>query len=69
LERLVALAGLRFRRCHECNTRFATFGNSVLLKNDVDGLMRRVGVGLLTLAALLVVVAIVTWFSNRQAYF
>jgi hypothetical protein len=66
LERVVALAGMRFRRCHECNTRFATFGNSVLLKSDVDSLLRKVGIALLMMAALIVVVAVVMWFSGQQ---
>jgi len=69
LERLVALAGLRFRRCHECNTRFATFGNSVLLKTDVDGLLRKIGIALLMMLALIIVVAIVMWFSGKQESF
>jgi len=69
LERIVALAGLRFRRCHECNARFATFGNSVLVKSDVDSLLRRVGIALLMFVALVVVVAIVMWFSGKQASF
>jgi len=69
LERAVALAGLRFRRCHECNTRFATLGNSVLLKSDVDGLLRKVGIAILMMVALVIVVAVVMWFSGKQASF
>jgi hypothetical protein len=69
LERVVALAGVRFRRCHECNTRFATIGNSVLLKSDVDGLLRKAGIALLMMLALIIVVAIVMCFSGRQESF
>ena len=65
-EKLIALGSLKVRRCHECNTRLASFGGSVLLLKDLDKFLARaamfVGMGI----AMVLVVAIVVWFSRKQ---
>lgn len=66
-EHLLALCGLKPRRCHECNARFATLGSSILFRQDVDRVLRSVSVVLLAAVAVFVVVSIVVWLSRKEA--
>jgi hypothetical protein len=66
-ERLIVLAGIKIRRCHECNLRFATTGNSVLMIRDVEQVVRKLSVALLAVLALAIVLAAILWFTSRQA--
>jgi hypothetical protein len=67
VERLLALCGLKSRRCHECNVRFVSIGKSALLRNDMEAALRRVGIVFLTAIAILVIVSLVLWFSRKEA--
>lgn len=67
VERCLSLCGLRARRCHECNTRSVSVGNSVILRSDVDVLLRKISIVVLAAVAVLAVVMGVLWFSRRDA--
>jgi hypothetical protein len=66
-EHLLAFLGLKPRRCHECNARFSTLGNSVLFRKDVDSLLRKVSAVVLAALAVFAVVSVVMWLSRRDA--
>ena len=66
-EHLLALTGLKSRRCHECNVRFVTIGQSVLFRKDIDRLVRGVSIVALAGVALLLVVGLVVWLSRKEA--
>ena len=67
LERTLCLVGLSARRCHECNVRFLTLGNSTLFRRDLDNLVRKASVVAAAGIALLVVVIAVLWLSRSEA--
>jgi hypothetical protein len=58
---------MKSRRCHECSSRFATFGDSILFRNDLDRLLRKVSVLILAAVAVLAVVSVVLWLSRKEA--
>ncbi len=66
-ERLIALAGFRFRRCHECRFRYAAVGRSVLLTSDIHRVLRRLGVIVILAGALAAVLGFVLWFNAADA--
>jgi hypothetical protein len=63
------VVGAKVNRCHACNFRFLRLGGSTLLLDDVKRGVRRVALAAGTLAALVAVLAIVLWFSGKQASF
>jgi hypothetical protein len=67
IERISALFGLKTRRCHECNVRFLTLGNSMLFRSDLDVLVRKSSVVVLAAFAVLAVVWVVLWLSRSQS--
>jgi hypothetical protein len=67
IEYLISLVGFRIRRCHACNLRFATLGDSTLLAADVQKSMRKVYLFVFTAVALVTVLGLVLWFSARQS--
>jgi len=65
-EKAIAFLGGRMRRCHECNSRFAQFGGSLIqLKDLYRGIKGLKTVLAMTLAAILVLAAIL-WLSRVQ---
>jgi hypothetical protein len=66
-ERALSLAGLKIRRCHACNLRFARFGGSVALVQDVQRVLRRLAQLALVLLGAAFILATVLWLSARQA--
>jgi hypothetical protein len=67
IEYLISLVGFRIRRCHACNLRFATLGDSTLLTADVRKSMRKVYLFAFMAAALVTVLGLVLWFSAKQS--
>ncbi len=65
-EKVIALVSLKIRRCHECNTRLASFGNSVLLLKDLNRFLRKATMLAVMGVAMVLVVAIVVWFSRKE---
>jgi hypothetical protein len=68
-ERLGILLAAKMKRCHECNFRFVQLYGSTLLLSDLQRAVRKLAWGVVILMALLIVLAIVVWFSKRQADF
>jgi len=66
-ERLLSLVGLKIRRCHGCNLRFARFGSSAILIEDAEKALRRVARGAVVAAGAAFVLAAMWWLSARQA--
>jgi hypothetical protein len=64
---MFAVCGMKSSRCHDCNSRFATLGSSILFRNDLDRLLRKVSVLILAAVAVLAVVVAVLWLSRREA--
>lgn len=69
LERLLGLIGAKVNRCHACNFRFLRLGGSTLLLDDVKRAANRILLAVATVMALATVLAIVLWFSGKQASF
>ncbi len=65
-ERALALLGARMRRCHDCNTRFVQLGGSLLKTTDLGQVGRRLMLGLVMAAALMVVLALIMWLNSHQ---
>jgi hypothetical protein len=68
-ERLGILLAAKMKRCHECNFRFVQLYGSTLLLSDLQRAVRKLAWTAVIITALLVVLAIVVWFSKRQADF
>lgn len=68
-ERLGLLLAAKMKRCHECNFRFVQLYGSTLLLSDLQRSVRKLAWGAVIIMALLVVLAIVVWFSKKQADF
>ena len=66
LERLLSVLGLKARRCHECNTRFVAIGKSTLYRSDVEFVLRKISLVVLSAAAVLAAVMAVLCFSRTQ---
>jgi hypothetical protein len=63
-EHAVRVFGLRSRRCHECSARFVTLGQSAILRNDVERVLRTVSLAVLAAIAVVMVVGAVVWLSR-----
>jgi hypothetical protein len=57
------------KRCHECNFRFVQLYGSTLLLADLQRALRKLAWTGIIIVALLTVLGIVVWFSNKQAAF
>jgi transposase-like protein len=68
-ERLGLLLAAKMKRCHECNFRFVQLYGSTLLLSDLQRAVRKLAWTAIIIMALLAVLAIVVWFSNKQAAF
>ena len=68
-ERLAGLVGAKMKRCHECNFRFVQLYGSTLLWSDFRRVLYKVAWAGVIMAALVIVLAVVLWFSSRQASF
>jgi transposase-like protein len=68
-ERLGILLAAKMKRCHECNLRFVQLYGSTLLLSDLQRAVRKLVWTAVVVMALLTVLAIVIWFSNKQAAF
>jgi transposase-like protein len=68
-ERLGILLAAKMKRCHECNLRFVQLYGSTLLLSDLQRAVRKLVWTAVVVMALLTVLAIVVWFSNKQAAF
>lgn len=66
-ERMVVLAGGNLRRCHDCNTRYVTFGNSIVRPRDIRKVGNRCLLVLGMGVAAIVIMASVIWLSHSQA--
>src|SRR5690349_1896141 len=66
LERLLAMAGVQTRRCHECNIRMVTLGQSILARRDVDRIVRKLSLAIVAAVALIAVVCFVLWLSQSR---
>jgi len=67
LEHVLRLAGFKIRRCHACGLRFTRFGGSVIVISDLRRALLRIAQITLALVAAALVLAVVLWFSMRQA--
>lgn len=67
MEHLVAVAGLKLRRCHDCNLRFGAVGDSVLLVKDMNRVPQKALMLVLMAFAMVAVVAVVLWLSRKEA--
>ena len=65
-EHVLRVFGLRSRRCHECSARFVALGESVILRNDVERVLRRVSLAVLAAIAVVMVVGAVVWLSRTE---
>jgi len=68
-ERLGLLLAAKMKRCHECNFRFVQLYGSTLLLSDLQRAVRKLAWTASVILALLAILAIVLWFSNKQATF
>ena len=66
-ERLSLLLAAKMKRCHECNFRFVQLYGATLLLSDLQRSVRKLAWTGVIVMALLAVLAIVVWFSNKQA--
>jgi len=66
-ERLGLLLAAKMKRCHECNFRFVQLYGSTLLLSDLQRAVRKLAWVASIIIALLIILAIVVWFSNKQA--
>jgi hypothetical protein len=66
-ERLGLLLAAKMKRCHECNFRFVQLYGATLLLSDLQRSVRKLAWTGVIVMALLAVLAIVVWFSNKQA--
>jgi hypothetical protein len=57
------------KRCHECNFRFVQLYGSTLLLADLQRALRKLAWTAIIIMALVTVLGIVVWFSNKQAVF
>jgi len=64
---VLRLAGFKIRRCHACGLRFTRFGGSVIVISDLRRALLRIAQITLALVAAALVLAVVLWFSMRQA--
>ena len=55
------------RRCHDCNTRYARFGRSMVGTGDLQGVSKKLFLALTMAAALAVIMGAILWFSRVQA--
>ena len=67
MEHLVAVSGLKLRRCHDCSLRFGAMGNSVLLVKDINRVAQKALMLVLMAFAMVAVVAVVLWLSRKEA--
>jgi Na+/citrate or Na+/malate symporter len=63
------LLAAKMKRCHECNFRFVQLYGSTLLLSDLQRAVRKLAWIAIIIMALLAVLGIVVWFSNKQAAF
>lgn len=68
-ERALSLLGLKIRRCHGCNLRFARLGSSAIWIEDVESLARKLAFLALMVAGTALLLALVAWLSVREAAF
>jgi transposase-like protein len=68
-ERAGLLLAAKMKRCHECNFRFVQLYGSTLLLSDLQRAVRKLAWTVIIIMALLTVLAIVVWFSNKQAVY
>ena len=68
-ERVASVLGGKIKRCHECNFRFVQIHGSTLLLADFRRVVRKLAWVALIAAALAMVLAVVLWFSGKQASF
>src|SRR5205807_8212896 len=68
-ERLGCLLGAKIKRCHECNFRFVQLHGSALLMTDFRRVLGKLAWLGAIVAALIIVLAVVLWFSGKQAGF
>jgi predicted RNA-binding Zn-ribbon protein involved in translation (DUF1610 family) len=66
-ERTLAMLGSDMRRCHECNTRYARFGRSLVQTGDLRGVSRKFYWTLTMAAAVVFIMSAILWFSRVQA--
>ncbi|MGQ9635639.1 MAG: hypothetical protein ACUVXB_15515 [Bryobacteraceae bacterium] len=59
--------GLKIRRCHACNLRFARLGGSTILVQDAERALRRVVRAAAVAAGAVGVLAVMLWLSAHQA--
>jgi len=66
-ERALTVLGCTMQRCHECNERYARFGNSMLEAASLSAVLKKLILALSMAAAVLVLMGAILWFSHAQA--
>jgi hypothetical protein len=66
-ERTLAALGATMRRCHDCNRRYASFGQSMMGVRDLWGVSRKVGLALTMAIAVVFIMAAILWFSHARS--
>ena len=67
VERVLTVLGCSMRRCHDCNKRYARFGNSMLEATGLPGFSNKLRLALTMAAALMLLMGAILWFSRAQA--
>lgn len=66
-ERALSLAGLKVRRCHTSNLRFARLGSSAIWMEDAARVVRKLIQWAVLLIGGALILRLVMWLSARQA--
>ena len=67
IEKVLALAGAKTRRCHACDARFVQLGGSLIRVTDVRAALGRIAFAGGVLIAAALVLAVILWIDRAQS--
>ena len=56
-----------FVRCHECNSRFAQIGKSLIRLNDLHRASRKLSIALAMVLAAILVLTVILWLGRAES--
>src|SRR5690242_10585945 len=63
----LAIVGGRFRRCHECQSRFLLWGAALIRQGRLSQFTRQLALMAMMVVALLVVLFTILWLGHSQS--